>query len=106
MKALITIASVAMLGLGNSALAAGDAAAGKTKSKGCVECHGSKGEGKAATPQDEKVPKIAGMPAADFVKALSEYKSGKRDHAVMMMKAKKLSDADMADLAAYYASLK
>jgi cytochrome c553 len=107
MKTLIAIASVAMLGFTTSSLAAGDAAAGKTKAKGCAECHGDRGEGKAPAPPDnEKTPKIAAMPAADFVKALSEYKSGKRDHAVMKMQSKKLSDADMANLAAYYGSLK
>jgi cytochrome c553 len=40
------------------------------------------------------------------VKALKEYKSGKRSNAIMAGQAQALSDADMANLAVYYASLK
>lgn len=79
------------------ALAGGDAAAGATKSKTCVSCHGANGEGVA------KNTKIAGMDVGKFKKAMADYKNGTRKHAMMQMFAKKLSDADVADLAAYYA---
>ena len=84
---------------GTSSMAtAGDAAAGAQKSKSCVACHGANGEGVA------KNTKIAGMNTSKFKEAISAYKSGARKHAMMEMFAKKLSDEDVADLAAYYAS--
>lgn len=79
---------------------AGDAAAGKTKSDACVDCHGDDGKG------DEDNPSIVGMSVADFTKAMVEYQDGTRTDDKMMVKAaKKLSAADIADLAAYYATL-
>ena len=77
-------------------LAGGDAMAGQEKSKTCVACHGANGEGVA------KNTKIAGTSVGKFTEAMAAYKSGTRKHAMMEMFAKKLSDADVADLAAYY----
>lgn len=79
---------------------AGDAAAGKKKAASCAGCHGKMGEGK------KNNPKIAGMDPAAFTKAIHDYKSGARKNAMMKNFSKKLSDADIANLAAYYASLK
>ena len=47
---------------------------------------------------------IGGQHAAYIVKALQAYKSGERSHPSMRAIAADLSDKDMADLAAYYAS--
>ena len=91
---------VGSAGLAGNAQAAGDAAAGKTKASSCAMCHGQNGEG---TPV---APKLAGKSAADVVQALSDYKSGKRDNAMMKTTASGLSADDMANLAAYYASIK
>jgi cytochrome c553 len=77
-----------------------DAAAGKAKAGSCAGCHGANGEGKAPNPP------LAGMDQAKFVTAMKDYKSGKRPHAAMKMFAAPLSDDDMANLAAHYASLK
>lgn len=100
-KCLMMIASAALvLGMAGSATAAGDVAAGEAKAKACAGCHGANGEGKKDNP------KIAGMATADFVKALADYNSGARDNKTMARIAKKLSDDDVANLAAYYASLK
>ena len=44
------------------------------------------------------------MNIGKFSTAMNEYKSGKRDNAMMQMFAKKLSDKDVEDLAAYYAA--
>jgi cytochrome c553 len=49
---------------------------------------------------------LAGIPEADQVKALKDYKSGARANAVMKGLAAALSDKDMEDVSAYYASLK
>jgi cytochrome c553 len=46
------------------------------------------------------------MAEAEFVQALKDYKSGKRNHAAMKTFATPMSDADMANVAAYYHSLK
>ena len=101
MKRLFAVmAAGACLGLAGTAIAAGDAQAGKAKSDACAGCHGSNGEGTASAPA------LAGTPEDKFVAAIGEYKSGKRGNAVMKSFAKKLADADVANLAAYYASLK
>ncbi|MDH4312440.1 MAG: c-type cytochrome [Gammaproteobacteria bacterium] len=80
---------------------AGDAAAGKTKAEAaCVDCHGDDGKG------DDENPGLAGMSVADFTKAITEYQNGTRTKDAKMTKAaKKLTPADVADLAAYYAKL-
>lgn len=79
---------------------AGDAAAGKTKSEACVDCHGDDGKG------DDENPSIAGWPADKFTKAMTEYQNGTRTKDAKMAKAaKKLSAVDVADLAAYYGKL-
>lgn len=100
MKTLVAVASIALFGIATSAFAAGDVAAGKAKAAPCAMCHGANGEGKAANPP------LAGKPAPALVQALQEYKSGKRANAPMKNFASKLSDDDMANVAAYYASLK
>jgi cytochrome c553 len=106
-KPLVAIACIALLGTAPFAFAGGDAAAGKAKAGPCVNCHGAHGEGKKAAEEGKKPnPPIAGKKEAEFVQALEEYKSGKRDSSAMKMFAKKLSTEDMANLAAYYASLK
>ena len=94
----VFVASAFLLTSSGVALAAGDAAAGGEKAAQCTSCHGANGEGSGANP------KIAGMDQAAFVKAMNDYKSGARKHMMMEMFAKKLSDQDNADLAAFYAA--
>jgi cytochrome c553 len=90
----------ASLGIVGTAHAAGDAAAGKTKSARCVACHGANGQGVPPNPP------LAGKPEAQQVQALKDYKSGSRANPIMKGLAASLSDQDMEDLSAYYASLK
>lgn len=80
--------------------AAGDIAAGKAKAKSCAACHGADGKGKRNNPP------LAGTPESDFIQAMQDFKSGKRESKAMGRSARKLSDGDVANLAAYYASLK
>src|ERR1700716_2381333 len=82
---------------------AGDAAAGSQKTQMCVGCHGIPGW-RTAFPEVYKVPKLGGQPEAYIVKALQEYRSGDRSDPSMRAIATSLSDKDIADLAAYYAS--
>jgi len=79
-----------------------DAAAGKALAEGsCADCHGEDGAG------DADYPAIAGMPVDKFTKAMQEFQDGTRKKSPKMIKeAKKLSAAQIADLAAFYATLK
>jgi cytochrome c553 len=89
---------------GGGALAAeGNPASGKGKTSMCAGCHGIGGY-KTVFPEVYQVPKLGGQHAAYLVKALQDYKAGNRGHATMRAIAAGLSDQDMADLAAYYAS--
>ena len=84
--------------------AAGDAAAGKAKSMMCSGCHGA--NGMAIAPM---YPNLKGQNAAYLEASLKAFKNKSRtgNQAVMMYgMAASLSDADMANLAAYYSSLK
>lgn len=83
----------------SAAIADGDAAAGKAKSATCAACHGA--DGNSVNPE---WPKVAGQHASYIVLQLQAYKEGKRQNALMSPMAMGLSDADMADLAAYYSS--
>jgi cytochrome c553 len=83
-----------------TAHAGGDAGVGKTKSAPCAACHGPDGKGIAPN-----FPVIAGQHASYLLHSLEQYRSGERRNAVMGPQAVNLSDADIADLAAYYASL-
>jgi cytochrome c553 len=98
MKHLL-IASIASLVLLSPAHAAGDAEAGKTKSAACAACHGPDGNSPAPT-----FPKVAGQHADYLAKQLTEYKNGDRQNATMNAMAAALSEQDIADLAAFYAS--
>jgi len=83
--------------------AEGNATAGMNKTSMCAGCHGIPGY-KTAFPVTYSVPKLGGQHAAYLVKALQGYKNGDRTHPSMRAIAAGLSDQDMADLAAYYAS--
>lgn len=99
MKKLMTAAAV-MAMISAPAFAAGDAEAGKTKSAVCAACHGAEG-----ISQMDIYPNLAGQKAAYLVKQLKAFKAGERNDPIMAPMAMPLSDQDMEDLAAYYASL-
>ncbi len=101
MKKATIIAIIALAGLVNAPLQAGDAGAGATayNAKGCVGCHGASGKKPIAD-----YPVIGGKPAEFILGELKKFKSGERNNPVMMPMAAGLSDADMANLAAYLAT--
>jgi cytochrome c553 len=99
-RVLLTAGIAALLGAMSAAQAAGDAAAGKIKASGCAGCHGANGEGVKPNPA------LAGKPADEFIQAMKDYKSGKRNNPMMKALAAPLSDQDLANLGAHYASLK
>jgi cytochrome c553 len=100
MKRMLTLVIVASLGAVATAEAAGDVAAGKAKAAPCVGCHGANGQGVPPNPA------LKGKTEDELAQAMKDYKSGKRDNAVMKTFAAPLNDQDIANLAAYYASLK
>ncbi len=83
----------------NSAFADGNIAAGKTKSALCAGCHGA--TGKNPSPN---FPNLAGQHAQYIVKQLKAFKAGTRVDPTMASMAATLSEQDMADVAAYFAS--
>ncbi|EGQ8089297.1 cytochrome c [Vibrio vulnificus] len=95
------------LGLGlmsGSVLAAGDVAAGQAKAAVCAACHGA--NGMATIPG---YPNLKGQNEQYLVSAIKAYKNKERNGGlavVMQAQAAMLNDADIANLAAYYAGLK
>ncbi|MGZ5120088.1 MAG: c-type cytochrome [Burkholderiales bacterium] len=81
-----------------SAKPAGDAAAGKALAKNCTACHGETGI--ASNPA---WPKLAAQKEAYLVNALKAFRAGLRKDPMMAGVTRGLSDADIANLAAYYA---
>lgn len=84
------------------ALAKGDAKAGEEKAVMCVACHGA--TGKVSVPL---YPNLAGQNAGYLAHALHAYKKGERSGGqaeIMKAYVSGLSDSDIDNLAAYYAS--
>ena len=79
---------------------AGDTVAGGKKALQCQACHGLDGLSKRPD-----APNLAGQPEPYLVKALDDFRKGVRKNDMMSIVIKELSDADVADLAAYYASI-
>ncbi len=102
---LRTASALALFALALPAFAAGvkgNVAAGAEKSKTCAACHGATGN----ESLDDTYPKLAGQHPDYLAKALHDYKSGKRQNAIMAGFAGGLSDEDIDDLSAYFASQK
>lgn len=83
----------------------GNVQAARDKISMCIGCHGIPGY-KTTFPELYHVPMIAGQNAKYIEAALNDYKSGARTHPTMDAVAASLSDQDIADLAAYYSTLK
>jgi cytochrome c553 len=84
-----------------SAALAADIEAGRTKAQACAACHGN--EGHSTNPA---VPSLAGQPAQMISTQLYQFREGNRKNDQMSPMAANLSNADMNDLAAYFASIK
>jgi cytochrome c553 len=83
------------------AAAAGDVAAGKAKARQCAVCHGI--DGVAKRPD---VPHIGGESDQYLTRQLEAFRAGERHHEQMSIIAAALSDQDIADLVAWYSSLR
>ncbi|HEV2620903.1 MAG TPA: c-type cytochrome [Frateuria sp.] len=82
-----------------AAVKAGDAAAGQGKAAACGACHGMDGNS-----SDAQYPKLAGQNEAYIVRQLTHFKAAQRQNPIMMGMAAPLSEQDMHDLGAYFAS--
>jgi len=99
-KLIVATLFVLMLAAG-AVQAGGDVARGQELSADCADCHGEDGKG------DDETPAIAGLDKAYHAEQLQAFKSGERtdEDEMMLMYTEDLSEQDMADLAAYYATL-
>jgi cytochrome c553 len=98
-RLIFAVAAVAAILLGNAACAA-DLEAGKMKAEPCGACHGAEG-----VSEVEGVPSLAGQPDQFLQWQLVYFRSGTRKDEVMEPLAAELSDAEIRDFGAYYASL-
>lgn len=96
-SSVLAIASL----LSSPVLAGGNAAKGEELSSTCAACHGKDGNSSADNPTN---PKLAGQYESYLLQALKSYKAGTRKNPIMGGFAATLSEQDMADLAAYFAS--
>ena len=94
-------ALVVALAASGTVHAAGNAEAGKAQAAACGACHGQDG----ATGLDGTYPNLAGQNEKYLVRQLKMIQSGKRDIALMAGQLNGKSEQDLADLAAYFASL-
>lgn len=76
--------------------------AGRVKAEACLGCHGIESYRNAYPSY--RVPKIGGQNEAYLAAALKAYRSGERAHPTMQAQSATLSDEDIADLAAFFAS--
>jgi cytochrome c553 len=77
----------------------GDPVAGREKSLLCQGCHGEEG-----ISFEGLIPKLAGQYGKYISKELRNYQAGTRSHQIMNAMAATISDDDLADIAAYFAS--
>ena len=97
------VLALVLLGLSLAAQARGDADKGKAKAaQVCAACHGADGNKPVAPDQ----PILAGQYYDYLVRAITDYKIGRRNNAIMKGFAGQLSRQDIEDLAAWFASQK
>ncbi len=96
---LIRVALACLLACGMSAVQA-DVEAGRAKARMCAVCHGEFGV--SVLPD---APNLAGQPENYLAEQLKAYRSGKRSNEIMSVIAKPLTDAEIAALATWFASI-
>lgn len=98
MKSILFALSVALLFAASPAFA-GDAAAGKAKSVVCAACHGADG-----TSVNPMWPNLKGQKEQYLIKQIKAFRDGTRNDPAMAPMVAALTDEDIANLAAFYAS--
>ena len=82
-------------------IGSGNPVAGKTRSELCQGCHGEVG-----LSLEDLIPNLAGQYAPYIAKQLRNFQSGARTHQIMSAMATTINDAELIDIAAYFASQK
>ena len=77
-----------------------DVKAGAARAAVCFSCHGKDGVSKNAS-----WPNLAGQNAKYLAKQMKDFREGRRQDPTMEAMARPLSDSDIANISAYYASL-
>jgi cytochrome c len=93
------VCTIALLSAGRGEGVAGDVAYGQYLSAECVTCHQLSGA-------SEGIPSIVGWPDDSFTSVLNAYRKKERPHEAMQAIAGRLTDQDVAALAAYFRSVK
>lgn len=101
MNKLTLIFTITLALISTQSFAKSDVAKGKAKSATCIACHGV--DGNSTNPN---FPKLAGQNEDYLLKELKDFKTGARTDDIMAGVVAPLTDADMANLAIYYASQK
>ncbi|MBD2857548.1 c-type cytochrome [Spongiibacter sp. KMU-158] len=99
MKKTVLMMMLSMLCATSALALEGDAGKGKAKTAACAACHGA--DGNSAAPS---FPKLAGQGEKYLIKQIKDIKSGARPVPMMAGQTDMLSEQDIADIAAYYAS--
>lgn len=98
---ILTAALIGLFALSSSqVLAGGNPQRGLEKAQVCASCHGRNGD----EPLQNDYPVLAGQHADYLAHALRSYRDGSRQNAIMAGFAVNLSDQDIEDLAAWFAS--
>ena len=97
---LLVLSGAAAIVIAGEALAA-DVAAGKSKAQTCSVCHGP--IGLSVVPD---APNLAGQPELYLTTQLRAFRSGDRRQEIMTLMARPLSDDEIANLAAWYSSIR
>ena len=96
-----SLAMAAILSLTATTVYAADAENGRKLARQCSVCHGKIGISRG----DPEVPNLAGQSSLYIEKSLKDFRSGIREDRRMTLLAKGLSDADIKDLSAWFASI-
>jgi cytochrome c553 len=104
MKGVVAVALTVLLPcVSTGVLAAGNPAAGQQKAAVCGACHGTDGNSAPEIYAALKAPKLAGQSPEYITKSLHDFKAGRRSNESMSPQAQAVAEADIADLAAYFA---
>jgi cytochrome c553 len=99
-KTIAIISAILLIAATGLAIAGGDAAAGKAKAAVCSACHGANG-----ISTNPMYPNLSGQHEAYLTKAIKAYRAGDRGDPTMKAMVAPLSDADIANLSAYFSSM-
>jgi cytochrome c len=94
-----SIAAIVLLFAQHLDCMANDVGYGQYLASECVTCHQISGK-------TEGIPSVVGWPVEQFIAVLNAYRTKARAHEAMQAIASRLSDQDMAALAAYFGSIK